>query len=325
MISCALIGCGRISYKHVEAIYKNRIKLVAICDILEHKMYELIEKTNLQINTPQKYIDYKIMLEEHPEVDFVSIATNSDLHFEIAQYCIRRNFSVLIEKPLALSIGEASLLIEETQKKNVIGMICFQNRYNPAVKETKKALLDNRFGKISHIVLNVRWNRNHEYYSQASWRGTWKKDGGVLMNQCIHGIDLLLWFANSEPVSVCGLISQRNHNYIETEDLGCAIIKFKNGIIGLIEGTSNIYKENLEESICIFGESGTVKISGKSVNCIEKWDFPQKSINDQKISKLNYITENIYGDGHIELYKNMKYSILHKVESDLNLIYGKKQ
>lgn len=163
-----------------------------------------------------------------------------------------------------------------------------------------------RFGKLFYGTAHIRWNRGKEYYNQAAWRGTWQYDGGALMNQCIHNIDLLCWMMGDEVTEVAGFTDNLAHDYIEAEDLGIALIKFKNGSYGIIEGTTNIYPKNLEETLYIFGEKGMIKAGGKSVNIIEEWIF-EDGLDDFKEIKEKYHENppNIYGFGHKPLYADM--------------------
>lgn len=205
---------------------------------------------------------------EENELDLVGIATESGIHAEIALYCIEHNINVIIEKPMAMSIEDADKIIKLSEEKGVKVSACHQNRFNIAVQEMRKALEAGRFGKLSHGSIHVRWNRNENYYTQAPWRGTWSQDGGALMNQCIHGIDLLRWMLGNEIDEVYGVTKQQFHDYLEAEDIGMAVVKFKNGAVATIEGTTNVYPKNLEETLYLFGENGTVKLGGKSTNNI---------------------------------------------------------
>ena len=237
----ALIGCGRISTNHIKAAVNNQLEIVAVCDVLPEKMEELLGKHGLEKDTSiHRYADYKEMLEkEKPEL--VSIATESGIHAEIALHCIEKGVHVIIEKPMAMSMDDANQIIQRSEEKNVKVSACHQNRFNVAVQELRKAVEAGRFGKLSHGSIHVRWNRNKGYYEQAPWRGTWAQDGGALMNQCIHGIDLLRWMMGNEVDEVYGATRQQFHNYLEAEDIGMAVVKFKNGAIGTIEGTTNVY------------------------------------------------------------------------------------
>lgn len=206
---------------------------------------------------------------------------------------------------MAMSIEDANRIIKLSEEKGVKVSVCHQNRFNIVVQEMRKALEAGRFGKISHGSIHVRWNRNQDYYSQASWRGTWAQDGGALMNQCIHGIDLLRWMMGNDIVEVYGATRQRFHNYLEAEDVGMAIIKFQNGAIATIEGTTNVYPQNLEETLYLFGEKGTVKIGGTSTNNIDVWIFADETEEDRINKGLEEQTSNVYGNGHTSLYADM--------------------
>lgn len=301
----ALIGCGRIATNHVTAAVNNNLEIVAVCDIVPEKMEEILAKHNLADDKSiKRYTDYKQMLEEN-ELELVSIATESGKHASIALDAIDAGVSVIIEKPMAMNIADAEEIIKRADEKNVKVSACHQNRFNVAIQEVRKAIEGDRFGKLSHASINVRWNRNKGYYDQAPWRGTWEEDGGCLMNQCIHGIDLLRWMMGDEVVEVYGATRQQFHDYLEAEDVGVAVVKFKNGAVGTIEGTTNVYPQNLEETLYIFGENGTVKVGGKSTNTIDVWDFKDETAEDQKNKGLEEETSNVYGNGHTSLFADV--------------------
>ena len=301
----ALIGCGRISTNHVKAVINNQLDFVAVCDVIPEHMEEVLAKHGLEGNTTiKRYTDYKKLLEEN-RIDLVGIATESGLHAEIALYCIDKGVNVIIEKPMAMSIAEANEIIRRSEEKGVKVSACHQNRFNIAVQEMRNALEAGRFGRLSHGSIHVRWNRNKNYYEQAPWRGTWAQDGGALMNQCIHGIDLLRWMMGNEVDEVYGVTRQQFHDYLEAEDIGMAVVKFKNGAVGTIEGTTNVYPQNLEETLYLFGETGTVKLGGKSTNNIDVWNFADETEKDQKNKGLEEETSNVYGNGHTSLYADM--------------------
>lgn len=305
----ALIGCGRISKNHIKAAIENKFEIIAICDLLEERMDNLIQLFNL--SSVKKYKDYKKMLDEN-DITLVSIATESGSHAKIGLDVLDHNINVIIEKPMAMSIRDAKDLINLANKKKLVLSALHQNRFNIAVQKLREAIEQNRFGKISHASIHVRWNRNKNYYEQAPWRGTWSEDGGALMNQCIHGIDLLRWMMGDEIEEVYGVTKQQFHNYLEAEDLGVAIVKFKNGGIGMIEGTTNVYPKNLEETLYIFGEKGSAKIGGTSTNNIDLWQFDNENEEDKKIKEIAEHTSNVYGNGHINLFKDVKEAILEK-------------
>lgn len=301
----ALIGCGRIATNHVKAVLNNNLEFVAVCDIIPEQMEALLAKHGLdQDSSIKRYTNYKKMIEEN-DLDLIGIATESGIHAEIALYCIDYGINVIIEKPIAMSIQDADEIIRHAEEKHVKVSACHQNRFNIAVQEMRNALEAGRFGKISHGSVHVRWNRNKDYYTQAPWRGKWASDGGALMNQCIHGIDLLRWMLGDEIEEVYGATRQQFHDYLEAEDVGMAVIKFKNGAIATVEGTTNVYPQNLEETLYVFGENGTVKLGGKSTNNIDVWNFADETEEDKKNKGLEEATSNVYGNGHTSLYADV--------------------
>lgn len=300
----ALIGCGRISPNHISAAIKNELKIVAVCDIVEKNMEELLNKFE-NVSTVKQYCDYKEMIEKE-NIDLIAIATESGLHAEIALYCINKGIHVIIEKPIAMSMKDAQAICDAAKKNNVVVCANHQNRFNKSIQKIHSAIEAGNFGKLFHADAHVRWNRGKEYYDQAKWRGTWKNDGGCLMNQCIHNADLLRWLMGEEIEEVMAYTDNLNHDYIQAEDLGLAIIKFKNGAYGLFEGTVNVYPKNLEETLYIFGSDGTVKAGGKSVNVIEEWMFKDTNEDAETIKKENSEhPENVYGFGHNPLYADV--------------------
>lgn len=302
----AIIGCGRISVNHIQAALNNNLEIVGICDLLEEKMKEKKEMFPLIKDVPE-YTDYLEMIEkEKPEL--VAIATESGKHAKIALDCIRHGINVIIEKPIALSMHDAKEIVEEAEKHHVKVCANHQNRFNKAVQKMYSAILDNKFGRLFHGTAHICWNRGKSYYDQAPWRGTWEQDGGALMNQCIHDIDLLRWMMGNEIDEVMAYTDRLNHDFIDAEDLGLALVKFKNGTYGMIEGTTNVYPKNLEETLYIFGEKGTAKAGGSSVNKLEVWRFENE--NEEEILKDNSEEHpNVYGLGHTPLYTDMIDSI----------------
>ena len=319
----ALIGCGRIATNHVKAVVNNHLEFVAACDILEENIESLLAKHDLQADTSiKRYTDYKKMIEEN-DLELISIATESGIHAEIALYCIDHGINVIIEKPMAMSMQDANEIIRRSEEKHVKVAACHQNRFNIAVQEMRKAMEAGRFGKLSHGSIHVRWNRNEGYYTQAPWRGKWASDGGALMNQCIHGIDLLRWMMGDEVEEVYGQTRQQFHDYLEAEDIGMAVVKFKNGAIGTIEGTTNVYPQNLEETLYVFGEKGTVKLGGKSTNNIDVWDFADEGEDDEKNKGLEEATSNVYGNGHTSLFADMIDAIEHDRKPYVDAVAGR--
>lgn len=301
----ALIGCGRISPNHLAAAQANKLEIVGLCDIDPTMLDDKMAKFKLDASKVVKYHNYQQMLDEQ-KPELVSICTESGKHAAIALDCIRRGVNVIVEKPIALSIEDADAIIDEARKHNVKVCACHQNRFNKSVVKIREAMDQKRFGRLFYGTAHIRWNRGHEYYDRASWRGTWEQDGGSLMNQCIHNIDLLRWMMGNEVSEVFAYTDNLTHPYIEAEDLGIALIKFANGSYGIIEGTTDIYPKNLEETLYLFGEKGTVKAGGQSVNVIEEWRFADM-LDDADEVKATYHENppNVYGFGHTPLFADV--------------------
>ncbi len=319
----ALIGCGRIATNHIKAAVNNKLNIVAVCDVLPEAMEVLLGKHGLEKDSSiKRYTDYKKMLSEN-DIELVSIATESGIHAEIALYCIDQGVNLIIEKPMAMSMADAEEIIRRSEEKGVKVSACHQNRFNVAVQELRHAVEGGRFGRLSHGSIHVRWNRNEGYYTQAPWRGTWAQDGGCLMNQCIHGIDLLRWMMGDEVEEVYGVTKQQFHDYLECEDIGMAVVKFKNGAVGTIEGTTNVYPQNLEETLYLFGETGTVKIGGTSTNNIDVWNFADENAADEKNKGLQEATSNVYGNGHTSLFADVMEAIKNDRKPYVDAVAGR--
>jgi len=287
------------------AALDNGFEIAALCDIFEENIQDLLSKCGLQNNTEIKhYKDYRDMLAE-ADVDLVAIATPSDLHARMALDCIDAGKHLIIEKPMALSIDEADEIIRRAAAVGVTVSACHQNRFNPAIQMLRGALEEGRFGKLSHGSVNIRWFRGEDYYSLAAWRGTWAKDGGCLMNQCVHGIDLLIWMMGGKVTSVYAQTRQRFHEDIEAEDVGMAVLTFESGAIATIEGTTNVYPKNLEETLYLFGQTGTVVIGGESANEITTWQFADsREGDDERVGFIEEVSD-VYGNGHKLLYADV--------------------
>lgn len=300
----AIIGCGRISSNHIVAAKSNYLEIVGMCDIVSNNAVDKKIKFDLPENIPV-YVDYiDMILKEKP--DLVAIATESGKHAQIALDCMEMGCNLIIEKPIALSIKDADAIIAKAVKTKLKVCACHQNRFNKSILKIREAIDKNRFGKMFYGTAHIRWARNHDYYDRAKWRGTWEQDGGALMNQCIHDIDLLRWMLGDEIIEVMGMTDQLNHKYIEAEDFGAALIKFKNGSYGIVEGTTIVYPNNLEETLYLFGEKGTVKAGGEAVNVIEEWRFSDYlDCSEDVIKECCEVPPNVYGFGHGKLYADV--------------------
>ena len=307
-LTYGLIGCGRIAPNHITAAMNNAdaLEVVALCDpVREHAERILSFLPEEKRASVRLYEDYREMLRDGAPT-LVSIATESGKHASIGLDCLEAGCNVIIEKPIALSMDDARALVSKAKEKNVKLCVNHQNRFNKAVQKIRSAVEEGRFGRMLHGTAHILWSRGEEYYAQAPWRGTWAQDGGCLMNQCIHNIDLLRWMMGDEISEVMAYTDRLTHDYIQAEDIGMALVRFRNGSYGMIEGTTNVYPHNLEETLYLFGEDGTVKAGGKSVNVIESWDF-RDGKDDPAYIKENFGENppNVYGFGHTPLYRDM--------------------
>lgn len=302
-IKFALIGCGIIAKKHAESI--NRIenaKLVAVCDIDKEKGEEYSREYKVPSYTnPDE-------MAEHEDIDVISILTPSGTHAQIAMDLVKYKKHFVIEKPLALRLEDADAVIEACDKANVKIFVVQQNRFNPPIKKLKKAIDNNKFGKLVLGSIRVRWCRTQDYYDQKKWRGTWAWDGGVITNQASHHIDMLVWMMGEveNVMAMCATKLAR----IEVEDTGVAIVKFRNGALGILEATTATRPKDLEGSISILGEKGSVEIGGFYMNELKTWNF----LDDDE--DINYVfetygkTPEIFAWNHTEFLKDVADSIL---------------
>jgi len=310
MYKVALIGCGRISFKHIEGFVNNAdtLTLTSICDPVISRAEEKEKEYKKEIPNANitLFTDYREMLTKQ-KPDIVTIATESGKHIEIAVNCLEAGCHVIVEKPMALSTADADKMITTAKKNNKKLAVCFQNRFNKSIQRVRTALEAGRFGKILHGMIQIRWNRNDAYYAEAPWRGTWEQDGGTLMNQCTHGIDLLQWMMGEDAVRVQAQ-TRRYMRPIEAEDFGAAIIEFNSGAVGIIEGSANVYPTNLNETLSIFGEKGSAVVGGLAVNRIETWRFADSNVTgdtEESILNLNEVDPpTVYGFGHAFLFRD---------------------
>ena len=299
-ISFGIIGFGKIGPRHKKKIDENKnCNLSAVCEIDKKKLNQ-INKNSINI-----YSDYKSML-ENDDIDVISVCTPNYLHTQMTIDALNAGKHVICEKPMALSIKDCEKMIEASRRNNRYLFVVKQNRYNPPVNAVKELLNNNRIGKIINISVNCYWNRNKEYYSSSDWKGIRSKDGGALFTQFSHFVDLMYWFVG--PVkSVYALSSNFIHPEIEIEDTGTVSLKFANGAIGTINFTNCAYGKNMEGSITIFGEKGTIKIGGEYLNTLE-----YQNIENFKIRNLPKGSDsNDYGtykgsmSNHDKVYENV--------------------
>jgi len=298
VLNFLLLGCGRISQNHIKALAANNENavLAAVCDpILEFAEIAAERYNEISGKKPEVFTDCNQALAMQ-SIDCVVIARESGRHAEMALLALEHGCHVLVEKPIALSTSEAREVCDIARTKGLTVGVCNQNRFSPAVQHLWRAIGLGRFGRITHATARILWNRNEEYYKQAPWRGTWEMDGGVLMNQCIHSIDLLQWMLGGDAKSITAM-TRRVMRPIEAEDFGAALVRFGSGAIGIIEGTACVYPKNLEETLSVFGEKGTAVIGGSALNLIKTWQFEDSQPQDHEVKEL-------FGDNPVDVQKS---------------------
>ena len=295
-----LVGCGRISERHFDAIQGNpRLSLVAVCDEIADRAHAAGTKL-----TVPAFTSYSAMLAE-TEADAAVICTPSGLHPRHGIMAAQRGLHVICEKPMATRLDEADALVRTCDEAAVHLFVVKQNRLNPGVQLLKRAIELGRFGRMYLASVRVFWNRPQQYYDMARWRGTWEFDGGAFMNQASHYVDLIQWLMGSvETVSAkIATLARR----IETEDTGAAILRFRSGALGILETTMLTYPRNLEGSITVLGERGTVQIGGTALNRVVEWEFAEYHDDDREAEALRLAPDplSVYGSGHGAYYENV--------------------
>jgi UDP-N-acetyl-2-amino-2-deoxyglucuronate dehydrogenase len=297
-IRLALVGCGRISQTHFDAVREvEGIELVAVCDTVEQRARDAGEQ-----NDVPWFTSYPKMLSDVPS-DAVAICTPSGLHPQHGILAAREGRHVVCEKPMAITLSAADELAHACDEHGVHLFVVKQNRLNPSVQLVKRAVDKGRFGRIYLANTTVRWTRPQEYYDQAPWRGTWEFDGGAFMNQASHYVDLIQWLVGpvESVVAKTATLARR----IETEDTGVAVLRFRSGALGVIEVTMLTYPKNLEGSLTLLGEKGTIRIGGTAVNRIEHWVFADSDEDDALVSQAATNPSSVYGFGHAGYYRNV--------------------
>jgi UDP-N-acetyl-2-amino-2-deoxyglucuronate dehydrogenase len=298
-IRIAIVGCGRISKNHLNSIeqHSESLELAAICDIDKEVLAEHVETFKVP-----GYRNFVEMLEKE-DLDLVALCTPSGIHPEQAILAAKYNVHVITEKPMATRWKDGVRMVKACDEAGVRMFVVKQNRSNATLQLLKRAVEENRFGKIHMVHLNVFWTRPQSYYDQGNgWRGTWEFDGGAFMNQASHYVDLLDWIIG--PVEKVQALMSTTRD-IEVEDTGVLNIKWRNGALGSMSVTMLTYPKNLEGSITILGERGTVRVGGVAVNEIELWQFDETKDYDKDIQEANYETTSVYGFGHPLYYKNV--------------------
>lgn len=296
----ALAGCGRISTSHFDALTKHadRAELVAVCDTDPAALARAHQRTGAPA-----YPSLEAMLAK-AECDAVVLATPSGIHPAQAILAAEAGRHVVTEKPMATRWEDGKRMVEACDRAGVQLFVVKQNRLNPTVRLVKRAMERHRFGRIFSVSCNVFWTRPQEYYDAAKWRGTWEFDGGAFMNQASHYVDLLEWLVG--PVESVQAFTATLARRIEVEDTGVAAIRWRSGALGTMNVTMLTYPKNLEGSITILGERGTVRLGGVAVNKIEHWEFAEPDAEDDaQWREASYQTSSVYGFGHSLYYDNV--------------------
>ncbi|NTV89672.1 MAG: Gfo/Idh/MocA family oxidoreductase [Clostridiales bacterium] len=297
-IRTAIVGCGRISKNHFGSIemHKENFELAAVCDVNLKTLDEYQSRYKVS-----GYCDLAKMLRQE-QIDLVALCTPSGCHPEQTVIAARNNVNVMTEKPMATRWQDGVRMVKACDDAGVRLFVVKQNRRNTTLQLLKRAIEEKRFGKIHIVHLNVFWTRSQDYYDQAKWRGTWEFDGGAFMNQASHYVDLLDWLIG--PVEKVQAMMSTTRD-IEVEDTGVLNVKWRNGALGSMSVTMLAYPQNLEGSITILGEKGSVRVGGVAVNDIQLWQFDDQKEYDKQIKAANYETTSVYGFGHSLYYKNV--------------------
>ena len=320
VLKVGLVGCGKIANKHCSVLLSGEIdglKLGGVCDLDKNKLDEISKKFNVK-----KYFNLDDMATD-PDIDIIAILTESGTHASIAikLACYRK--PVIVEKPMALTLADADKMIHQFLINNTPLFVVKQNRYNLPIVQLKKAIDQGRFGKINIGTIRVRWCRPQEYYDQDVWRGTWSMDGGVISNQASHHLDMLIYLLG--PVSKVNAFSKQSLAKIEAEDTLVGSIQFKSGAIGTIEASTAIRPKDLEGSISVLGDKGSVVIGGFAMNKIDTWLFEEETDNDNWIREncaVNPPGHNYYA--HTEFYKGVNASLRSEMKPLIDGLEGRK-
>jgi predicted dehydrogenase len=297
-LNFALLGCGRIAPRHAQALAElPGAKLVAVCDVVESRARQFAQKYGAEA-----YTDYRYIL-DRADVDVVNVCVPSGLHVPIAQDVARAGKHVLVEKPIALNLADADALIHTCDSAGVTLGVVLQNRFNPPMRDLRRVVDSGKLGRLVLGNATVRWYRPQEYYEDG-WHGTWAMDGGALMNQSIHHIDALQWLMG-EVKSVFAYTATLVHQ-MEAEDIGVAVVRFKNGALGTIEASTVTYPENLEGSVALFGESGSVKVGGTALNRKVFWKVADEIEREREMLMREQVDPpSVYGCSHREQIAEM--------------------
>lgn len=298
-IRIAVVGCGRISKNHFGSIaaHADDMELVAVCDIDQQVLGKAVNEHGVK-----GYQHLEDLLQQE-QLDLVALCTPSGLHSMQAQVAAKYKVHVMTEKPMATRWHDGVNMVRACDEAGVRLFVVKQNRRNATLQLLKNAVEKGRFGRIYMVNINVFWTRPQEYYDSAKWRGTWEFDGGAFMNQASHYVDLVDWLIG--PVESVQAYTGTLARNIEVEDTGVVSIKWRSGALGSMNVTMLTYPKNLEGSITIIGETGTVRLGGLAVNEIQHWEFADADPDDERVKSASYETTSVYGFGHPLYYKNV--------------------
>ena len=298
-IRFALVGCGRIAPKHFEAVeaHAKAAELVAVADIDP----VAVERASAATGAPG--FDSLEALLAGADADLVILATPSGLHAQQAMLAAQAGRHVMTEKPMATRWQDGKAMVQACDEAGVHLFVVKQNRRNPTLQLLKRAIETRRFGKLHLVTVNVFWNRPQSYYDSAAWRGTWEFDGGAFMNQASHYVDMLDWLIG--PVESLQAYTATLGRNIEVEDTGVLALQWRAGTLGSLNVTMLTYPKNLEGSITVLGDRGTVRVGGVAVNRIDHWEFAEPDPMDAEVERASYETQSVYGHGHIRYYENV--------------------
>jgi len=320
ILKFALVGCGRIAKRHSELLGNNQInnaRLVAVCDIVQDKAKKIAAEYSVPCFTDMHEMMRSI------NIDVVVILTESGRHAEHVVALAPYGKHIVVEKPMALTLDDADAMIYACDKAGTKLFVVKQNRFNVPVLKAREALENGRFGKLVLGTVRVRWCREQSYYDQAAWRGTWAMDGGVLTNQASHHVDMLEWMMGD--VDSVFAMSTTALAKIETEDTAVVTLRFRNGALGVIEATTATRPKDMEGSLSILGEGGSVEIAGFAVNKMKVWEFAKPELGDEQVMAAYSVNPpNVYGYGHKAYYENVVDSILNNKHQLVDGIAGRK-
>lgn len=315
-IRIALVGCGRISVNHIHAIaqHRQRAELTAICDVNPEQLEraaqligECAADESAAPASPARFSSYSALLravrDGHLAVDLVVLTTPSGLHAAQTIAAAQTGLHVCTEKPMATRWTDGKAMVRACDEAGVHLFVVKQNRFNSTLQLVRRQLQAGRFGRLAMVAVTVFWQRPQSYYDQAAWRGTWEFDGGALMNQASHYVDLLDWLVG--PVESVSASIATLGRMIEVEDTAALQLRWRSGALGTMAVTMLTYPRNLEATITLLGERGTVRIGGPAVNRIEHWMFADTSSDDAEVEKASYETTSAYGFGHPLYYANL--------------------